>query len=64
MNGARGIKDWLPANVTKKRKASDGGLSRVKKQICLSAHPMVGMEKSAPSLVPEGQRDVTVLVRV
>jgi hypothetical protein len=27
-------------------------------------HPMVGMEKSAPSLMPEGQRAVTVLVRV
>ncbi len=26
--------------------------------------PMVGMTKSAPSLMPEGQREVTVLVLV
>jgi hypothetical protein len=29
-----------------------------------SRQPMVGMENSAPSLMPEGQREVTVLVRV
>lgn len=28
------------------------------------AHPIVGMVKLAPSLTPEGQREVTVLVRV
>lgn len=27
-------------------------------------HPIVGMEKAAPSLIPLGQRAVTVLVRV
>ena len=27
-------------------------------------YPMVGIENSAPSLMPEGQRDVMVFVRV
>jgi hypothetical protein len=31
---------------------------------CTSPHFMVGMANSAPSFTPEGQRAVTVLVRV
>ncbi len=30
----------------------------------LQTHFMVGMENSAPSFTPDGQREVTVLVRV
>lgn len=29
-----------------------------------TGYPIVGIENSAPSLMPEGQRDVMVLVRV
>jgi hypothetical protein len=30
----------------------------------MSPHRIVGMENCAPSLMPDGQREVTVLVRV
>ena len=43
-------KNWAAANLAERRRPG--------------RHPMVGIEKSAPSLTPEGQRAVTVLVRV
>ena len=36
----------------------------VRKPLSGTRYRMVGMTKSAPALVPEGHREVTVLVRV
>ena len=39
-------------------------LPAARDQARATAHSIVGIEKAAPSLMPEGQRAVTVLVRV
>jgi hypothetical protein len=57
---------WLMPPHTAKPASGLSGCRRVVHVSGVSrwAYSIVGMENSAPSLMPDGQREVTVLVRV
>ncbi len=57
----------IPANRIKPQKAEKAAekaaFSRVSR-LCSNVYFIVGMENSAPCRIPDGQREVTVFVRV